>query len=176
MEPSAWITRFGAAVAPRGSVLDVACGGGRHTRWFVERGHHVTAVDRDLSGVADLLGDERVELVDHDLEDGSPWPFPDRPFAAVVVTNYLWRPILADVVRSVGPGGWLLYETFAVGNERFGHPTNPDFLLRPGELLGAVHGGLRVVAYEDVVVEQPRPAAVQRIAATRDHEGRDDPS
>jgi SAM-dependent methyltransferase len=169
VEPSPWVVRFGPGVPADGPVLDVACGGGRHTRWFLERGHHVTAVDRDLAGVADLVGAERAELVEHDLEDGSPWPFADRTFGAVVVTNYLWRPILADVVRSVGSGGWLLYESFAVGNERYGRPTNPDFLLRPGELLEAVHGAFRVVGYEDVIVDQPRPAAVQRIAATRDH-------
>ena len=93
-----------------------------------------------------------------------------RPeFAAVVVTNYLYRPILADLVDAVADGGWLLYETFAAGNEQFGHPTNPDFLLQPGELLDAVRGTLRVVAYEDVVVERPRPAAIQHVAATRDH-------
>jgi SAM-dependent methyltransferase len=168
MEPSVWITRFGGDVPARGPVLDVACGGGRHTRWFVARGHPVVAVDRDVSGVADLGGDAAVELVEHDLEDGSPWPFAGRVFSAVVVTNYLHRPILADLVAGVADGGWLLYETFAAGNEQYGHPTNPDFLLRPGELLDAVRGELRVVAYEDVVVETPRPAAVQRIAAVRD--------
>jgi SAM-dependent methyltransferase len=169
MEPSPWITRFGTEIADDRPVLDVACGGGRHTRWFAERGHPVTAVDRDLAGIADLAGDARIQLVEHDLEDGSPWPFTGREFAAVVVTNYLYRPILADVVRSVGPGGWLLYETFAAGNEQYGRPTNPEFLLRPGELLEAVHGPFRIVAYEDVIVDQPRPAAVQRVAATRDH-------
>ena len=169
MEPSPWISRFGAAVPAGGSVLDVACGGGRHTRWFADRGHPVTAVDRDLSGVTALAGDPRVELVERDLEDGSPWPFAGEPFAVVVVTNYLYRPILADLVECVADGGWLLYETFAVGNEQYGHPTNPDFLLRPGELLDAVHGSLRVVAYEDVIVDEPRPGAVQRIAAARDH-------
>ena len=157
MEASAWITRFGSAVPAGAPVLDVAAGGGRHARWFLARGHPVTAVDRDLAGVADLAGDPRVELVDHDLEDGSPWPFAGRSFAAVVVTNYLYRPILADLVDAVADGGWLLYETFAVGNERLGHPTNPDFLLRPGELLDAVRGSLRVVAYEDLVVDEPRP-------------------
>ena len=176
MEASAWITRFGPAVPAGAPVLDVAAGGGRHARWFLARGHPVTAVDRDLAGVADLAGNPRVELVDHDLEDGSPWPFAGRSFAAVVVTNYLYRPILADLVDAVAAGGWLLYETFAVGNERLGHPTNPDFLLQPGELLDAVRGSLRVVAYEDLVVDEPRPAAVQRIAAIRDHEWRDDPS
>ena len=168
MEPSAWVTRFGVDVAAGGRVLDVACGGGRHARWFVARGHAVTAVDRDLTGVADLADDPRVEFVERDLEDGSPWPFAGREFAAVVVTNYLYRPLLADLVASVAENGWLLYETFAVGNERYGRPTNPDFLLRPGELLDAVRGVLRVVAYEDLVVDRPRPAAVQRVAATRD--------
>jgi SAM-dependent methyltransferase len=169
VEPSPWILRFGGAVPVGGPVLDVACGVGRHTRWFVARGHPVTAVDQDLSGVSDLAGDAHVELVEHDLEDGSPWPFAGRAFAAVVVTNYLYRPMLVDLVRSVADDGWLLYETFAVGNERYGHPTNPDFLLRPGELLDVVRGVLRVVAYEDREVEQPRPAAIQRLAAIRHH-------
>ena len=169
MEPSPWITRFGSEIAPNGPVLDVACGGGRHARWFAARGHPVTAVDRDVAGVADLVGASGVEVVAHDLEDGSAWPFADRTFSAVVVTNYLHRPIVADLVRSVAGGGWLLYETFAEGNERYGRPANPDFLLRPGELLDAVRDELRVVAYEDVIVDEPRPAAVQRIAATRDH-------
>jgi len=172
VQPSAWVTRFGRGARADGPVLDVACGGGRHTRWFAAHGHPVVAVDRELAGVGDLAGDAGIELVEHDLEDGSPWPFAGREFAVVVVTNYLYRPILTDLVRSVAHGGWLLYETFAVGNERFGHPRNPDFLLRPGELLDAVQGALRVVAYEDVVVEHPRPAAVQRIAATRHHGSR----
>jgi SAM-dependent methyltransferase len=168
VNPSAWITRFAASLPVDGAVLDVACGGGRHTRWFLEQGRDVVAVDRDLSGVADLADAPRVELLSADLEAGAPPPFVGTTFAAVVVTNYLWRPILADLVRAVAPDGWLLYETFAVGNERFGHPTNPDFLLRPGELLELARThGLRVVAYEDVVVDDPRPAAVQRIAAIR---------
>jgi SAM-dependent methyltransferase len=165
---SPWIERFGGAIAPPGPVLDVACGSGRHTRWFAAQGYDVVAVDRDVSGVDDLVGDPHVELVQADLEDGSPRPFVGRSFAGVVVTNYLWRPILDEIVGAVDIGGWLLYETFAVGNERFGHPTNPAFLLRPGELLDlASTHGLRVLAYEDVDVDEPRPAAVQRIAATR---------
>ena len=132
MDASPWITRFGPSVPSDGVVLDVACGRGRHTRWFLERGSRVVAVDRDLSGVDDLRGDPRVELVEFDLEVGAPFPVAGRTFDAVVVTNYLWRPLLDDVARAVAPGGWLLYETFAVGNERLGHPTNPDFLLQPG--------------------------------------------
>ncbi len=168
MDASPWITRFGPSVPADGVVLDVACGGGRHTRWFLDRGSRVVAVDRDLSGVDDLRGDPRVELVECDLEVGAPFPVADRTFSAVVVTNYLWRPILDDVARAVAPGGWLLYETFAVGNERFGHPTNPDFLLRPGELreLARAHG-LQVVVYEQLEVIEPRPAMIQRLAATR---------
>jgi SAM-dependent methyltransferase len=168
MNISAWIARFGPSVPAPGPVLDLACGGGRHARWFAARGYDVVAVDRDLSGVVDLVDDPHVELVEADLEDGSPWPFTGRLFAGVVVTNYLWRPILDDVVGAVGERGWLLYETFARGHEQFGRPANPDFLLRPGELLELARAhGLRVVAYEDVVVDEPRPAAIQRIAATR---------
>ena len=169
--PSDWVVRH-AALAPVGvAVLDVACGNGRHTRWFLDRGHPVVDVDRDPASVADLLGHERLEVVEADLELGGSPELPDplrgRTFGAVVVTNYLHRPILGALVAAVAPGGALIYETFARGNERFGRPTNLDFLLEPGELLETVRGHLRVVAYEDVVVDAPRPACVQRIAATR---------
>jgi SAM-dependent methyltransferase len=169
VNPSAWITRFGAEVTPPGPVLDVACGGGRHARWFAARGCDVVAIDRDLTGIADLAGSAHVELVAADLEDGSPFPVLAAPFGAVVVTNYLWRPILDVLAALVGPGGWLLYETFAAGNERFGRPANPEHLLRRNELLDlARRHGLIVVAYEDVEVLEPRRAVVQRIAATRE--------
>lgn len=147
-------------------MLDVACGGGRHTRFFRDRGHPVTAVDRDVSGIDDLAGHPGLEVVEVDLENGRPFQFRGRLFAGVVVSRYLHRPILPDIVAAVGPGGVLLYETFAEGQERFGRPTRPEFLLRPGELLEAVRGRLRVVAYEDIVVDGPPPAAVQRICAT----------
>ncbi len=166
-EPSLWVARFADLVPAGGRVLDVACGAGRHARSFLQQGHPVTVVDRDTSGVADLGEHPNVEILEFDLEAGKPWPFAGRVFEGVVVTNYLWRPILADIVASVAPGGVLLYETFARGNEQFGHPRNPDFLLRPGELLDAVRGELRVVAYEDRIVEEPDPKAVQRIAAVR---------
>ncbi len=166
-EASLWVARFADLVPPGGRVLDVACGAGRHARSFLQQGHPVTVVDRDTSGVADLGEHPNVEILEFDLEAGKPWPFAGRVFEGVVVTNYLWRPILADIVASVAPGGVLLYETFARGNEQFGHPRNPDFLLRPGELLDAVRGELRVVAYEDRIVEEPDPKAVQRIAAVR---------
>ena len=167
-EPTAvsqWVRRFADLVPAGGSVLDLAAGSGRHTRFLLGLGYHVTAVDRDVSALADLQNRTRLTILTADLEDGGPWPLGDRRFAGVVVTNYLHRPLLAQIVRSVGPGGCLIYETFAVGNERFGKPSNPAFLLRPGELLEAVRGTLTVLAYENLEVAEPRPAVVQRIAA-----------
>jgi hypothetical protein len=131
---------------------------------FLERGHRLVAVDRDLSGLSDLAGHPRLEMVEADLEDGSPFPLANRRFAGVVVTNYLHRPLMPALIAAVKNDGVLIYETYAAGNERFGRPRNSDFLLRPGELLEVVRGRLRVVAYEDVVTEEQR-AAVQRICA-----------
>ena len=167
-EPSAWVLRFASLVPAGGEVLDVAAGSGRHARVFLERGHPVVAIDRDLSRLRDALGGApHLELVEADLEGAGPWPLAGRRFAGVVVTNYLHRPLLPTLVASVAPAGVLIYETFAVGNERYGHPRNPDFLLRPGELLEAVRGELEVVAYEHATCEEPRPSVVQRIAARR---------
>jgi len=164
-EASAWIQRFAGRIPAGGPVLDLAAGGGRHTRLLVGLGHPVIAVDRDVTGLADLRANPAVTILAGDLEDGRPWPLGDRRFAGVVVTNYFHRPLLPAVVAAVAPGGCLIYETFAVGNERFGKPSNPDFLLRPGELLEAVRGQLTVLAYENLEVSEPRPAVVQRIAA-----------
>lgn len=164
-QPSAWVARFAPRIPPGGTVLDLACGRGRHTRLLLARGHAVVAVDRDVSAVAGLDG--ALEVVEVDLEDGGPFPLAGRRFDGVVVTAYLHRPLLPALVAAVAPGGALIYETYARGHERFGRPRNPDFLLRPGELLHAVRGHLRVVAYEDLVVEDG-PAAVQRICATRE--------
>jgi SAM-dependent methyltransferase len=166
-EPSEWIARFALLVPPAGRVLDVAAGSGRHSRFFLARGHPVTAVDRDTSGLADLKDDPAFESIEFDLETGAAWPFGGQGFMAVVVTNYLHRPILPAIVGAVAPGGVLLYETFARGQERFGRPQNPDFLLTPGELLDSVRGELRVVAYEDLTLEDPSPRVIQRIAAVR---------
>src|SRR5262245_17941204 len=164
-EPSAWARRFAGRIPAGGAVLDLAAGGGRHTRLFLGLGHRVTAVDRDVAGLADLQTHPAATILAADLENVRPWPLGDSRFAGVVVTNYLHRPLLPVIVAAVAPGGCLIYETFAVGNERLGKPSNPDFLLRPGELLEAVRGRLVVLAYENLEVAEPRPAVVQRIAA-----------
>lgn len=163
--PSPWILRFTGLVRPGGSVFDVAAGAGRHARHFLECGHPVTMVDRDTTGLQSLAGTAAAEVVAYDLENGSPWPFEGRRFEAVVVTNYLYRPLFAHLLAAVAPAGVLLYETFAVGNERFGRPRNPDHLLKPGELLDKVRGRLQVVAYEHGLVDDPCGAVVQRICA-----------
>ena len=168
--PSAWIVRFAALID--GPVLDLACGSGRHTRLFLARGHHVTAIDRDIGGLADLAEHKRLTRHEIDLEKTTTRcqidnVLSDSAFAGVIVTNYLHRPLLPAIVAAVAPGGVLLYETFAVGNAAFGKPRNPDFLLEPGELLEAVRGALAVVAYEHGVTQTPQPAVVQRICAVR---------
>lgn len=161
--PSPWVVRFSGLVPPGGAVLDLACGRGRHARWFHDRGHPVLAVDRDPDALAGLAG--VAETLQADIE-GGPWPLAGRRFACVVVTNYLWRPLFPRILEAVAPGGVLLHETFAQGNETVGKPSRPDFLLAPGELLRA-YPGLRVVAYEDGFQEAPE-RFVQRLAAVRE--------
>lgn len=163
LAPSPWVQRWAALVPSGSSVLDVACGSGRHVRWFAGRGCRVTGVDRDAAAVEPLKA--LAELVVADIENG-PWPLGGRGFDAVVVTNYLWRPLLPTLVASVAPGGVLIYETFALGNETVGKPSRPDFLLRPGELLAAA-AGLRVIGYEDGFLHEP-DRFVQRLAAVRE--------
>lgn len=164
--PSAWVERWAGRVRSGGTVLDVACGGGRHARFFASHGCTVEAVDRDATALSVLRAFDGVSATCADLENG-PWPYAGRTFDAVVVTNYLFRPLLPVLVEAVAPGGVLIYETFAVGNERYGRPTNPDFLLRPGELMGAVRGRLNVFAFESMLVDTPKLAMVQRICAIR---------
>ncbi len=166
LDPSPWVARFAALVPPEGDVLDLAAGSGRHSRLLRARGHQVVAVDRDTAALAALAqGDPELTVVAADLEaPGAAWPTGARRFAGIVVTNYLHRPLFPLIRAALAPGGVLIYETFARGNERFGKPSNPDFLLRPGELLELAQGWL-VVAYEDLEIAEPRPAMVQRIAA-----------
>ena len=165
--PSAWVQRWSHLVRPGGVVLDVACGQGRHARWFYERNHTLALVDRAQTAIDSIaIPPHACEALVADIESG-PWPFAGRQFDAVVVTNYLWRPLMPRLLISLAPGGVLIYETFTQGNETVGKPSRPDFLLRPGELLDVCRG-LRIVAFEDGFLEgQPgrTPRFVQRIAA-----------
>ncbi len=156
--------QWAGLVPPAAAVLDLAAGSGRHALFFAGRGHKVTAVDRDVSRLPDHAG---IEGRQADLEDGSPWPFAGRTFGAAVVTNYLHRPLMPNLLDAIAPGGVLLYETFMIGNERFGKPSNPAFLLTDGELLDTVRGKFSVIAYEARLVSEPHMAMVQRIAARR---------
>lgn len=161
-KPSAWVQRWSHLIAPGGSVLDVACGQGRHLRWFAQRGHAVTGIDRSAAALAGLHAIGR--MIEADIENG-PWPLEGATFDAVIVTNYLWRPLLPRIVASLAPGGVLIYETFATGNETVGKPSRPDFLLQPGELLQAT-ASLHTVAFEDGFCDSPE-RFVQRIVAAR---------
>jgi SAM-dependent methyltransferase len=162
--PSSWVVRWADRIPAGGRVLDIACGKGRHARYFAARGHPVEAVDRDPAKLATLEGVPGVTTRCADLE-GRPWPSEVGGFAGIVVVNYLHRPLFPHLLAGLAPGGVLIYETFAEGNERYGRPSNPEFLLRAGELLEVVRGRLRVIAYEDLFVSDPRPAMVQRICA-----------
>jgi len=163
VEASPWVRRFAPLVAPEGAVLDLASGGGRHARYFLSRGHPVVAIDRDTEPLADIEG--RAEVIQADLEAGaaSSGAWGGRTFAGVVVCNYLHRPLMPFLLDAVAPGGVLIYETFARGNERYGKPRNPDYLLEAGELLALADGRLQVIAYEHGLIEGPR--VVQRMAA-----------
>jgi SAM-dependent methyltransferase len=163
--PSPWVARW-LGQAPGGEVLDVASGRGRHARLFAQAGHPVLAVDRDPQALAAAAGPGIATHCADLEEEGAPWPFAPGRFAAVVVTNYLHRPLFGHLTAALAPGGVLIYETFAVGNEAFGKPSNPAFLLAPGELLDRVRAfGLHVLAFEDGIVTRPRMARVQRIVA-----------
>ena len=161
---SPWVERWLSGLPAGAKVLDLACGGGRHVHAALAHGLTVCAIDRDAAALAQLP--EAVERLEFDLEQGA-WPWADRRFDAIVVTNYLYRPLFDTLVAALGEGGILIYETFADGNARYGRPSNPDFLLRAGELRTKVAERLHVLAFEDGYAAAPRPARVQRVAALR---------
>lgn len=163
--PSDWVVRWAHLIASGGRVLDLACGQGRHARFLAGRGHIVLACDRDVQALASLVDVQGVTTVQADLENGAPWPFSGLHFSAIVVTNYLHRPLFARLIEALAPGGVLIYETFALGNELHGKPSNPAFLLKPDELLEAFRPRLRVVAFEQGETIIPRLAVVQRLCA-----------
>ena len=167
--PSTWVTRF-THLIPSGEVLDLASGAGRHSRWLAAQGHPVLAADRNADALV-LAAGAGVQTQQVDLETGNPeqdWPFAAERFAGVVVVNYLHRPLWKKLIASLAVDGILIYETFALGNEQFGKPSNPDFLLRHGELLEIAQShGLQVIAYENGYIDTPKPAMVQRICAIK---------
>jgi len=168
--PSAWVKRWSHLIKPHGTVLDVACGYGRHAYYFAQKNHYITLIDRSQEAIESIAIEAPIcEKVVADIEN-QPWPLIGRQFDAVVVTNYLWRPLMPTLLASLATGGVLIYETFAVGNETVGKPTRPDFLLRSGELL-EVCKNLHVVGFENGFTEaalEQTPRFVQRIAAVRE--------
>jgi SAM-dependent methyltransferase len=167
LKPSPWLQRWAHLLPAGARVLDLACGGGRHLRWLAAQGCRVTGIDRDaaaLAASADLAATGSAELIAADIE-GGPWPCPGREFDAVLMTNYLWRPLWPQLLAALAPGGVLLVETFAAGNQTVGKPSRADFLLQSGELLARCQG-LHIVAYEDGFLAAPE-RFVQRVVAVR---------
>ena len=164
--PSSWLQRHSSLIPHSGPILDIAAGSGRHTQYLLDKGHVVISIYKDVSRLARIKS-SRLFIARVDLETPKPWPFKNGAFAAIIVTNYLHRPLLPQIINGLAVGGLLVYETFANGNEKFGKPTNPDYLLKAGELIQLTLGHLHIFAYEDLTVDQPRPAQIQRIVASR---------
>ncbi len=172
-DPSPWIVRFAPLIKAGGTTLDLACGGGRNTRYLLELGHKVVALDRSTDALADLANNPGCEVLGADLEleesvFDNPGVLAGRTFDGVIVVNYLYRALFANLFDALAPGGVLIYETFARGNERFIRPRNPDHLLKSGELLALAEGRLQVVAYEHGIIEKgPIPGVIQRLCAVK---------
>lgn len=164
--PFPWVIQHASLVRTGGRVLDLACGRGRHARWLAARGWQVDAVDRDAEAIESLRGVDGVLPLQADLEHGA-WPYPGCLFDAIVVCRYLHRPLLSQLAESLAPGGVLIYETFMLGQEQFGRPSNPDFLLRPDELLQTYQGVLEIIAFEQGLESGDSPAMVQKLCARR---------
>ena len=165
--PADWVIEYSKLIPLGGQVLDVACGRGRNTRFLLEKGYSVVALDKDVEGLSDLKNHPDLEIIAADLEDGRPFPVLNRQFSGIVVTNYLYRPLFGDLVSALAGGGVLIYQTFMQGNEEFGRPRNPDFLLKENELKDEFGSTLDVIAFEQGYTEKPKPAMVQKICALK---------
>ena len=165
MQPSSWLVRHLKHIPRGGNVLDLACGTGRHTRHLLVEGFKVTAVDLDISGISDLESRDDCRILSTNLEDGSPWPF-DELFEGIVVTNYLHRPLFGNITKSLSANGVLIYETYMVGNEQYGKPSNPDFLLKIDELRDVFGEPLNIISFNQGYVADPKPAMTQQICAS----------
>ena len=170
--PSDWIVRFAPLIKPQAKILDIATGSGRHALWLADQGYQITAIDRDLSGLkayldADQQRTTNIELIEADLETDTVWPLGKRQFDAIIITNYLHRPLFPAIRNVMTSSGVLLYETFALGNEAYGRPSNPDFLLKPGELIKTVRANFDILGFEHGLRRIPSPAIIQRVAAVK---------
>ena len=162
-EPAEWVRHYSRLIRRDGAVLDLACGAGRHTRMLLKRGKVVTALDRDTSQIVDLSETCNLKIVEHDLEGSAAWPFGSRVFDGIVVVNYLFRPLFPMIMDALASNGLLIYQTFAIGNEKYGHPRNPKYLLAENELLEVFGEKLNVLRFNQGYIEKPSPAIVQRI-------------
>lgn len=165
-EPSAWIVKYAPLINKKGRVLDLACGNGRHAMWFAKYDFHVDAMDCDDQVTSNMVGINNINVIVVDVE-ASDWPQSDQRYDGLVVSRYLYRPLLQTLATMLNPGGVLIYETFMVGNERYGKPSNPDFLLRPNELFEVYSPLLSIVSFEQGEEEMPRPVVMQRICAIK---------
>ena len=165
--PAAWVQKHVPLIPKTGQVLDLACGNGRHTRFLLEEGHTVLAIDKNITGLSDISGQENLETMTADLEDGSAFPLQGREFSGIVIVNYLHRPLFEDLIDVLAEGGVLIYQTFMRGNEAHGRPRNPDFLLKENELKNVFGSRLKVLAFEQGYEEHPSPAIVQKICAVK---------
>ena len=167
LPPLDWVVQHGEHIASPGHVLDVACGRGRHTTYFLGLGYRVTALDRDNRALSDLAGHPDLRILEHDLEDGSAWPLAGELFEGVVVSNYLYRPLFESLAMALVTGGILIYQTFSDGNAAYGKPRNPDFLLRENELLDVFGQHLAVLDFHQGYIDHPTPAVIQRICCRK---------
>ena len=164
---SGWVRRYYRQFPKNGFILDLAGGTGRHARFLSQKGFKLLLVDNQISKAKDLQNVEGIKLVEYDLEAGNSLPFPASSFQGIVVTNYLYRPIFPQLLCLLDVGGILIYETFAVGHEKYGRPKNPNYLLNSGELINLVSPQMRVIAYEERLITRPTKAYVQRIVAEK---------
>jgi SAM-dependent methyltransferase len=165
-QPSPWIVKYAPLIRKKGRVLDLACGSGRHAIWLAQQGYQVDAVDRDAQALSIMADIDNIDVFIVDLE-ASDWLHLGQRYDGLIVSRYLYRPLLPALAEILNPGGVLIYETFMVGNERYGKPSNPDFLLLPNELLEIYSPLLNIIDFEQGEVKTPRPAVMQRICAQK---------
>ena len=167
MPPLDWVVQHARQIATHGQVLDLACGGGRHTRYLLGLGYRVTALDRDTGALSDLANHPDLRILESDLEDGSAWPLASEVFEGIVVSNYLYRPLYGSLVNALATGGLLIYQTFSDGNAAYGKPRNPNFLLRENELLDVFGPRLTVLDFDQGYTDHPSPAVIQKICCRK---------